>query len=149
MEQYTSMVVPEASGFQQLKVVILCKDNKLPFIQATIGEVLRVAEEVIPVNWEIEKKKIFEKTQGDQKDIDFYTKSELDKIEKAKITLAKLREKYKDRTNEPAYLYYEDFELITLANGYDIFAGYQVNEQSPPIKKKTPVYKVDPAVQAL
>ncbi len=147
--KYISMVIPAANGNQQIKAVILSTDNKLPFIQVTIGEVLRIAEEVIPVHWEIEKKKIFEKTQGNQKDIDFYTKSEMEKIEKAKITLAKLREKYKTRLSEPAYLYNTGFELITLANGYDIFAGYKVDEQSPPIKKKNPVYKVDPAIQAL
>lgn len=147
--KYINMIVPEASGFQQFKVVILCKDNKLPFIQVTMGEVLRIAEEVIPVHWEIEKKKIFEKTQGNQKDIDFYTKSEMDKIEKAKITLVKLRGKYKDRINEPAYLLNGGFELIDLANGYDIFAGNKAEEQSPPVKKTNPVYKVDPAIQAL
>ncbi len=147
--KYISMIIPEANGVQQLKAVILSKDNKLPFIHVTIGEVLRVAEEVIPVNWEIEKKKIYEKTQGNQKDIDFYTKSEMEKIEKAKITLAKLREKYKTRISEVAYLYNTDFDLTTLANGYDIFAGHQVDEQGPPIKNNNPVYKVDPAIQAL
>ncbi|MEQ1584455.1 MAG: hypothetical protein ABL895_01140 [Cyclobacteriaceae bacterium] len=147
--KYICMVIPEANGYQQIKAVILSKDNKLPFIHVTIGEVLRVAEEVIPVHWEIEKKKIFEKTQGNQKDIEFYTKSEMEKIEKAKTTLAKLREKYKTRISEPAYLYNTGFELITLANGYDIFAGYQLDEQGPPIKKTNPVYKVDPAIQAL
>lgn len=146
--KYISMVIPEASGYQQLKAVILSKDNKLPFIHVTIGEVIRVAEEVIPVHWEIEKKKIFEKTQGNQKDIDFYTKAEMEKIEKAKLTIDKLREKYKNRINEPAYLRNSDFELITLANGYDIFTGYQMDEQGP-IKKDNPVYKVDPAIQAL
>jgi len=146
--KYISMTIPEAAGYQQKKVVILCKDNKLPFIHVTIGEVLRMAEEVIPVHWEIERKKIFEKTQGNQKDIDFYTKSEMDKIEKAKITLSKLREKYKSRINEPAYLNEESFELINLANGYDIFTGSQIEEPST-IKKTYPVYKVDPAVQAL
>lgn len=147
--KYISMIVPEADGYQQMKVVILCKDNKLPFTHVTIGEVLRIAEEVIPVHWEIEKKKIFEKTQGNQKDIDFYTKSEMDKIENAKITLAKLREKYKNRMNEPAYLNGENFELINLANGYDIFTGSGVEEKASSIKKTFPVYKVDPAVQAL
>jgi hypothetical protein len=147
--KYISMVVPEAAGLQQFKVVILCRNNKLPFIHVTMGEVLRIAEEVIPVQWEIEKKKIFEKTQGNQKDIDFYTKSEIDKIERAKITLSKLREKYKSRINEPAYLNGENFELINLANGYDIFTGSSVEEQASSIKKTYPVYKVDPAIQAL
>lgn len=147
--KYINRVVPEASGYQQVRMVILSKDYKLPFIQVTMGEVLRIAEEVIPVNWEIEKKKIFEKTQGNQKDMDFYTKAEMAKIEKAKITLAKLREKYKNSMNEPAYLHGDGFELIDLTNGYDIFAGYKVEEQSLPIKKTTPVYKVDPAVLAL
>lgn len=147
--KYINMVVPMAGGSVRLSVVILAKDNKLPFIHVTIGEVLRVAEEVIPVHWEIEKKKIVEKTQGNQKDIDFYTKAEMVKIEKAKITLAKLKEKYKNRINEPAYLHNAGFELTTLANGYDIFTGYQVEEPSSRNKKTSPVYKVDPAVQAL
>ena len=147
--KYINMVVPEANGYVQMNLVILSKDYLLPFIQATMGEVLRIAEEVIPVHWEIEKKKIFEKTQGNQKDIDFYTKAEMDKIEKAKITLVKLREKYQNRINEPAYLHNAGFELIDLANGYDIFTGNKVEEQSSPIKKTNPVYKVDAAVQAL
>jgi hypothetical protein len=147
--KYINMVVPEANGYQQMNVVILSKDHKLPFIQVTIGEVLRIAAEVIPVHWEIEKKKIVEKTQGNQKDIDFYSKSEMDKIEKAKITIAKLTEKYKNRINEPAYLHNPGFELIDLANGYDIFTGNKVEEQGPPGKKTNPVYKVDPVLQAL
>ena len=147
--KYINMVVPSANGYVQMNLVILSKDHKLPFTQVTMDEVLRIAEEVIPVHWEIEKKKIFEKTQGNQKDIDFYTKAEMDKIEKAKITLSKLREKYKNRINEPAYLHNPGFELIDLTNGYDIFSGYKVEEQSPPVKKTNPVYKVDPAVQAL
>ena len=147
--KYISMIVPEASGYQQLKVLILCKDNKLPFIQVTLGEVLRIAEEVIPIHWEIEKQKIVEKTRSNQKDYDYYTKYEMNKIEKAKITLAKLKEKYKNRINEPAYLHNTGFELIDLTNGYDIFTGYQVEEQGFLIKKTNPVYKVDPAVQAL
>ncbi len=147
--KYISMLVPPANGYMGLHVVILAKDNKLPFIHLTMGEVLQIAEEVIPEHWEIEKKIIFEKTQGKQRDIELYTKLEMDKIERAKITLVKLKERYKTRLNEPAYLHKGQFVLMDLANREDIFSGGRMEDPALPVKKINPVYKVDPAAQAL
>jgi hypothetical protein len=146
--KYINMVIPEFGDNQRRNVVILSKDNKFPFRQLSIGEVLNVIEKTLPIKLEEEKKKITERTQGNQKDYDFYFNSEKAKHDKAKVTLTKLREKYKNRFGELAYLNSGDFNIIDLSNGSDIFAGYKVEENGI-IKKTYPVYGVVPEMQAL
>jgi len=146
--KYINMVIPDFGGYQRLNVIILCKDNKFPFQQLNVGEVLNVIEKTLPIKLEEEKKKIAERTQGNQKDYDFYFNSEKEKHDKVKVTLAKLKDKYKNRLNDLAYIDGGSFGIIDLANDKDIFAGYKVEENGT-IKKTYPIYKVNPEIQAL
>jgi hypothetical protein len=146
--KYINMVVPDFGQPLRRNIVILSKDNRFPYVQVSIGEVLRTAEEAIPVKFAIEKKKIFEKTQGNQKEIDFYTNAELANIDKARQTLAKLKERYSKRLNEPAFLKGGDLSMIDLANREDPFTGYTLEDPVQTTTKTFPVYKVDPELQA-
>ena len=144
--QYLNWVVPDFGQSVRQNVVTLSRDNRMPFIQVSLGEVLDKAEAAIPVYWEKEKKAIVERTQGNARDIEFYTKSELAKIDQAKNTLGKLRAKYRSRLGEGAYLENGNFVLTDLANGYDVFTGQKL-EIDAPMRKIHPVYKVDPDLQ--
>lgn len=144
--KYLNWVVPDFGQSVRQNVVILSRDNRMPFIQVSLGEVLDKAEAAIPVYWEKEKKKILERTQGNARDIEFYTKSELTKIDRAQDTLAKLRAKYRSRLGDGAYLQNGNFVLSDLANGYDVFTGQKI-EIDAPMGKIHPVYKVDPDLQ--
>ncbi len=145
---YINMVIPDFGDNQRRNIVILSKDSKFPFQQLSIGEVLSVTEKTLPLKLEEERKKILERTQGNQKDFDFYFNSEKQKHDKARATLTKLNEKYKTQLNDPAYINGGIFGIIDLANGYDIFAGQKVDENGT-IKKTYPIYKVNPEMQSL
>jgi hypothetical protein len=145
--QYLNWVVPDFGQSVRQNVVILSGDKRMPFIQVSLGEVLDKAEAAVPVYWEKEKKKILERTQGMPRDTAFYTQSELEKIDRAKDTLTKLRAKYRGLLGDGAYLQNGNFVLSDLANGYDVFTGQKL-EIDAPMGKIHPVYKVDPELQA-
>ncbi len=89
---------------------------------------------------------ILERTQGNQREVEFHTRSEMSKIDRARDTLARLRTKYRGRQDEGAYLQNGNFVLTDLANGYDVFTGQKL-EIDAPMAKVYPVYKVDAALQ--
>jgi len=62
--------------------VLLCKDNKSPFIKITKGEYLQALETAIPVFYEKEKKIIYEAEQGDKQRMIFPVKQLDEKIER-------------------------------------------------------------------
>ncbi len=145
--KYLNWVVPDFGQSVRQNVVILSRDNAMPFVHVGIGEVLDKAESAIAVHWEKEKKKILERTQGMPRDTEFHTQAEQAKIERAKNTLAALRSKYRGRLGDKAYLYHGNFVLSDLANGYDVFTGQKI-EIDAPMARVHPVYKVDPVLQA-
>jgi hypothetical protein len=123
--------------------VLLSKNNQLPFIPVSIGELIQKTGEMIQVKHELEKKKIIEKAQGNQRDIDYFTKYENDKFEKAKTSVVKLLEKYKARLSDRASLP-SNYDYIDLVNGYDIFTRYQIEESPSSVPHQFPVYKLAP-----
>jgi hypothetical protein len=123
--------------------VLLCKNNQLPFISVSIGELLQQTGIMIQVKHEEEKKKIIEKAQGNQRDIDYFTKYENEKFEKAKAAVTKLLEKYKTRMTEHAALP-SNYDYIDLVNGYDMFTHYQIEESPTSVPKRFAVYKLAP-----
>jgi hypothetical protein len=120
-------------------VVLLCKNNQLPFLRVSIGELLQQTGEMIRVKHEAEKKKIIEKAQGNQRDIDYFTKYEDEKFEKAKASLTKLLEKYKTRLVELAALP-SNYDYIDMVNGYDMFTRSKIEESPYSVPKVFPVY---------
>jgi hypothetical protein len=123
--------------------VLLCKNNQLPFIPVSIGELIQKTGEMIQVKHEEEKKKIIEKAQGNQRDIDYFTKYENEKFEKAKAAVAKLLEKYKTRLADHAALP-SNYEYIDLVNGYDMLTRTKIEESPYTVPKRFPVYKLAP-----
>jgi len=123
--------------------VLLCKNNQLPFIPVSIGELIQQTGVMIQVKHEQEKKKIIEKAQGNQRDIDYFTKYENEKFEKAKASVTKLLEKYKARLADHAGLH-ANYDYIDLANGYDIFTRSQIEESPNSLPQLFPVYKLAP-----
>ncbi len=124
--------------------VLLCKNNQLPFIPVSIGELLQKTGEMIQVKHHVETKKIIERAQGNQRDIDYFTKYENENFEKAKASVTKLLEKYKTRLADPAALP-SNYDYIDLVNGYDMFTRSKVEELSPySVPKLVPVYKLAP-----
>jgi len=127
--------------------VLLCKDNRSPFIQLKKGEYLRLLEQAIPRVYEIEKKKLYEREQGDQKRAEPFVKILDDKQRTRLANLEKLKEKYKDRLAEIALVNAQP-SLTDLDTKRDVFSnGYITDVEST--SGRVPVYKVDPAMAEL
>ncbi len=129
------------AGF--VEAVLLCKDNKLPFIQVTVGDLLNKCEKMIRRSHEEALKDINEKNKGNQKSIDYFTGYENEKYNKALATLAKHMERYKNNLNDAAMiaraLDYTDF-----GNGQDIFTRILMNEKEAGTSiQRYPVYKLE------
>jgi len=123
--------------------VLLCKNNQLPFIPVSIGELIQKTGEMIQVKHEEEKKKIIEKAQGNQRDIVYFSKYEDEKFEKAKASVIKLLEKYKTRMADHASLP-SNYDYIDLSNGYDMFTRSKIEESPYSVPRLFPVYKLAP-----
>ncbi len=127
--------------------VLLCKDNKSPFIKITKGEYLQELETAIPRFYEKEKKIISEAEQGDQKRIAVSVKYLDEKIDGYTTGLKNNREKYKNRLGELAMTNSQP-GLSDLGNGRDVFSGqYLTDPESSSVRY--PVYKIDPAIAEL
>jgi hypothetical protein len=87
------------------KTVILCKNNRSPFIKITKGEYLQITEAAMRKTYEAEKKKIYEQNKGNQKSIDYFINYLNDKNEKRILCLKNNKEKYKDRLQETAEIF--------------------------------------------
>lgn len=127
--------------------VLLCKDNKSPFLKITKGEFLQACEMAIPVFYEKEKKRISEAEQGDQKRIAVEVKRLDEKIEGYNTGLIKNKEKYKSRLGEPAMTSAQP-GLSDLAFGRDIFTSQYLTDPET-TSDRYPVYKIDPALAEL
>ena len=129
------------------EAVLLCKDNKSPFVKITKGEFLQAMEAAIPRYYESEKKKISEREQGVQERVNREVKQLDEKIARFSDGLNRNKQKYKDRLGELATTAAQP-SLNDLDNGRDLFsAGYLTDTEST--SGRLPVYKVDPAMAEL
>lgn len=127
--------------------VILCKDNKSPFIKITKGEYLQAMEAALARYYEREKKKIAEAEQGDQKRIDQSVKFLDERMARLTSGLKMNKDKYKNRLEEPA-LTSSQPDIMDMDSGRDLFTnGYLTDSESTSTRYF--VYKVDPAVAEL
>ena len=126
--------------------VILCKNNKLPFIKLSKGEFLKLLEKSIPRVYEEEKKKIVEKAQGNQRDIDYFLKYEGEKLDRRLKGIARLTEKYRDRLGEFAKTSYQPTLYDIESNDGDPFFSGDINN---PEINKAQVYQLDPDAKEL
>jgi hypothetical protein len=127
--------------------VLLCKDNKSPFVKITRGEYLQALETAIPVFYEKEKKLISQAEQGDKQRIIIPLKQLDEKIDRFTEGLKKNREKYKDRLGEYAMTNVQPF-LSDLDFGGDAFNGQKLTDPES-ASVGYPVYKIDPAMAEL
>ncbi len=127
-----------------VEAVLLCKNNQLPFLKVTIGDLLLKAEILIKSDHENKLIDIRDKNRDNQKSIDYFSQYENDNFQKALLTLAKHREKYKNSMNEWAFLP-SNFYSIDFVNGQDIFTRSKINEGTPYLKTY-PVYKFAPGI---
>ena len=143
IKPYISFWVKNMGFGGGIEHVLLCKDNKSPFIKITKGEFLQALETAIPVFYAEEKKTISEAAQGYQDRMKFPLEQLDKKIEGYSIGLKKNREKYKNRLGELAMTNSQP-GLSDLGNGRDIFSnGYLTDPEST--VNRYPIYKVDPA----
>jgi hypothetical protein len=129
-------------------MVILSKNNRNPFLPVTIGEALTIAATAFPVKYAEEKKTTTEQNSYDAAHLALAMKTLNEKYDKAKATIAILREKYANRLKENAYLKYGGYSIQDLANGTDIFTNGQTGSNGS-FDKSFPLFKVDPEIQAL
>ncbi len=147
LKPYISFWIKNIEAGNGTDYVLLCKNNKSPFIKLTKGEYLQLLETAIPRFYEAEKKKIYERDQGNQRSIDYFMKYLNEKIERFNTGLKNTRERYKDRLGEIALTSAQP-SLTDLDNGRDVFSnGYLSDAEST--SGRVPVYKVDPVMAEL
>ncbi len=130
------------AGF--VEAVLLCKDNKLPFITVTVGDLLNKSEKMIRQSHEDALKDINEKNKGNQKSIDYFSGYENEKYNKALATLAKHQDRYKNSMNDAAMIA-RTFDYTDFGNGQDIFTRIFMNEKDAAgSAPRFPVYKLAP-----
>ena len=147
IKHYTSFWVKDIEAGGGTDYVLLCKDNKSPFIKITKGEYLQALETAIPGFYEKEKKKIIEAEQGIQQRIAVAVKYLDEKIERFTAGLKKNKEKYKDRLGELA-LTTSQPSLYDLENGKDLFSNGSLTDPES-TSGRIPVYKIDPVMDEL
>jgi hypothetical protein len=126
--------------------MLLCKDNKSPFVKLTKGEYLNAVETAIPRFREMEKKKIQEANPGNQRSIDYLVNYLDQKMEKVRTAVKNTREKYKNRLWEIALTATQP-SLNDLVSGRDVFSnGYLSDAEST--SGRVPVYTLDSAMAA-
>ena len=147
LKPYISFWVKNAEAGGGTDYVLLCKDNKSPYLKLSKGEYLQAVETALPVLYQNEKKKIIEKEQGNQKSIDSFVGYLNGRNEKRIANLNLTKEKYKDRQGEPALVSAQP-SISDLENGKDIFSnGYLSDPEST--SGRVPVYKIDPVMAEL
>jgi hypothetical protein len=124
------------------KVLVLSRDNRLPFVKLTRAEYLDAVDAAIAHWYESERRRISEAEQGNQARIARAMVDVDDRRQKRLAALAVNRERYKARLQEVAEIA-EATPSISLENMADAFLG---TGGSP---LRLPVYKVDPALAAL
>ena len=147
LKPYISFWVKSVESGGGTDYVLLCKDNKSPYLKLSKGEYLQAVETAIPVIYQNEKKKIIEKEQGNQKNIDYFVGYLNEKNEKRIANLKLTRIKYKDRLGETALTSAQP-SISDLETGRDVFSnGYLSDPEST--SGRVPVYKIDPVMAEL
>jgi hypothetical protein len=146
LKPYINFWIKDIEAGNGNNYVLLSKNNQSPFIKLTKGEYLQLLQTALPRHYEAEKKKIQEQNQGNQRMIDYLTKTLDDTNERFKAGLKANREKYKDRLAEPAMTSAQP-SMYDLESGRDLFSnGYLTDRGSD--AGRFPVYKLDSAMAA-
>jgi hypothetical protein len=120
------------------KFVLLSKDGRLPFVKITRGEYLDAVEMAITRTYELDKKKLAEAEQGDQKQIARWIAPIEERAAKRRQVLEANRAKYKSRLQETAEISIVEPD-IKLEDMPDVFEGKGSS------RMRLPVYTIDAA----
>jgi hypothetical protein len=142
LKSYITFWVKNIEAGNGTEYVLLCKNNKSPFIKVTKGEYLQLLEAAIPKAYQEEKKKIYEQNKDKQKSIDYLMGYLDEKNNKRMLCLKNNKEKYKNRLLETAETFAAQPD-IKLENYQDVFEG------NGGMSFKYPVYTIDPAMYEL
>ncbi len=143
LKKYISYYQPKGIGTTLQYVVILCKDNVRPYIQITKGEFLDQFGKAIERDHAEKTDKINKDTWNEE------TKKKVraeenEKYDRRIAAFQRLKDKYKNRLQEPAAIYSAQPSLyLENSSVVDIFEGSGAGD------RKIPVYKYDPAKSAL
>lgn len=122
--------------------VFLAPNNKLPFIPVTIGDYLRESEGSLDRNFQNEKEKINKQWSDIKSRENAYTYKQ-NEFDRYRAAIAKWREKYKNKLNEPAVIRHMQPTIISQFFGdIDPFA---ISENEKAMKQYYPVFKLDAA----
>ena len=146
LNRYITHTSPKTGSIQRINHVILSKNNLHPFVQLTIGEALQYAEEALPFKLAERISEIKANNIGRQAEIDRLSGNMQQQYTKWKETLQLLKEKYRNRLQEPAYARF--MTLSDLSNGTDIFTGAKPEEEGR-IDKSLPLLKIRPEMEVL
>lgn len=163
VDQYNIKTLPQFKNYHTLhstasrydrnagfvESVLLCKDNKLPFITVTVEDLISRCEMMINQSHEAALESIKEKNKGDQKSIDYFSNYENDNYKRALKNFAIFKDRYKSMGNQPAMLP-SGFDYVDFYNGQDIFTRIKLDEKpiSAP-RDRYPVYKLSPGTKEL
>ena len=126
----------------ELSTVYLAPGNKLPFVPISRGQLLLLAE--ASVNREIQKRKTVIENRGlDSKTQNDAFESVKKEMEKYRLSIQNLKEKYKNSLNEQAILNNMQATIYTFDGQVDPFI-IKPNDQSQ--KNYFPVYTIEPTV---
>lgn len=129
--------------------LVLCKDNKLPFIPVTVGELINRCEMMINQSHKNELDAIKEKYKNDQKSIDYFSRVENENYNSALTNFAIFKDRYKSKSNEPAMLP-SDIAYVDFYNGKDIFRGITLKDKETNYGYPMyPVYKLAPGTKEM
>jgi hypothetical protein len=140
LKKYIHFYMPKngnlGTGLQY--VVILTKDNTMPFVKVTRGEFIQKLEERIPEWYVEEKNKINEDLVRDPKSVPYRLKGLDEMLDRARINLAKLKEKYKTSLQvitevQPGNISMSDMTSSINSKDWDFFDN--------PFRQSFPVYK--------
>ncbi|MDQ3017599.1 MAG: hypothetical protein M3R25_12895 [Bacteroidota bacterium] len=147
LKPYINFWVKSIESGGGTEYVLLCKDNRSPFIKLTKGEYLQLLESAIPRAYEAEKKKIAEQNAGNPKSREIFLKALDDKNARLTAGLKNNRTKYISRLNEVALVSAQP-TISDLDNARDIFSsGYITDPEDT--ENRVPIYKVDPVIAEL
>ena len=146
-KNYITFSVEHIEGGSIMDYVLLCKDNKSPFIKLTKGEYLDVLQASLPRVYEREKNLIQQQNRGDQRSIDYLVKALDETHARFTACLKKNQDKYKARRDELAYTKIQPTVYDLESNG-DVFSSGGLTDPES-LSNRVPVYKIDPEMNAL
>jgi len=122
--------------------IFLAPDNKLPFIPVSIGEYLNESDASLDRNFQQEKEKINKQWSDTKTREKVYTYKQKE-FDQYRAAIAKWREKYKNKLNEPAVIH--NMQPTIISEFFGDIDPFAISENEKAMKQYYPVFKLDAA----